>query len=111
MEGRKFCPVSGKMCTDCKLYIGRHFYTCISKDKRSQEIVARKNEKRRQSEKAREDGRYGTSSFDENTPSKVTWFHNVEDTYWNPDYNPNDPDDKDYDYDINYEYFYRDVKI
>jgi hypothetical protein len=39
MAKGKICPISKKMCNNCSLYIGRHYYTCMTKDESSKRLV------------------------------------------------------------------------
>ena len=74
------CPVSGGVCIDCSLYIGRHYFTCLSKDEASKEVVDGMIEKKRQYVEEHDDGRFGLSEFD-NAPKTGSWYHNIEDVY------------------------------
>ncbi len=79
MAKRKKCPVSGKACIDCNLYIGRHYYSCLA-DEDSREYVDGKNASRRRFEKEHDDGTFRISEFDL-APKAGSWYHNIEDIY------------------------------
>lgn len=80
MLKRKICPISKKVCTDCSLYVGRHYFTCLSKDQLSQTVVEQLKERKQQYITAHDDGMFGMSEFD-NAPKSGSWYHNIEDIY------------------------------
>lgn len=80
MGKKKMCPVSGKACIDCTLYIGRHYYNCLSKDDESRAIVEGMREKKRKYVQEHDDGHFGITEFD-NAPKTGSWYHNIEDIY------------------------------
>ena len=77
---RKKCPVSHRMCTDCNLYIGRHYFTCLSDDDVSKKAVDDRVKNKRQYVEAKNDGMFGLSDFNE-APKTGSWYHNIEDIY------------------------------
>ena len=77
---RKMCPVSRKMCTDCSLYIGRHYFTCLSGDETSKKAAEERRQSKRQYVAAHDDGMFGLSDFNE-APKTGSWYHNIEDIY------------------------------
>jgi hypothetical protein len=77
---RKMCPVSKKICTDCTLYIGRHYFTCLSKDEVSKKVVDTLKKNKLEYTEAHDDGMFGLSEF-ENAPKTGSWYHNIEDVY------------------------------
>jgi len=76
----KTCPVSRKMCTDCNLYIGRHYFTCLSDDEASRKAAKDRIESKRRYTEAHDDGMFGLSDFNE-APKTGSWYHNIEDIY------------------------------
>ena len=80
MAKRKMCPVSKKVCTDCSLYIGRHYFTCLSRDELSKTVVETLKENKQKYIKAHDDGKFGISEF-EDAPKTGSWYHNIEDIY------------------------------
>ncbi|MCL2025851.1 MAG: hypothetical protein FWG92_03495 [Leptospirales bacterium] len=77
---KKMCPVSRRMCTDCNLYIGRHYFTCLSGDEVSKRVTEDRKNNKRQYVAARDDGMFGLSDFNE-APKTGSWYHNIEDIY------------------------------
>ncbi|MDR3238280.1 MAG: hypothetical protein LBT84_07245 [Spirochaetia bacterium] len=77
---RKMCPVSKKICTDCALYIGRHYFTCLSEDAVSKKVVDTLKKNKLEYIEAHDDGMFGLSEFD-NAPKTGSWYHNIEDIY------------------------------
>ena len=77
---KKMCPVSGKMCIDCSLYIGRHYFTCLSNDETSKKATEERKKNKHRYVAAHDDGIFGLSDFNE-APKTGSWYHNIEDIY------------------------------
>jgi hypothetical protein len=80
MASGKICPISKKMCTNCSLYIGRHYYTCMTKDESSRKIVQQILDRKQRYTSSKDDGKFGQSDFD-NVPKTGSWYQNIEDIY------------------------------
>jgi hypothetical protein len=80
MAKKKMCPISKKICTDCTVYLGRHYYTCMTPDSLSKEVVEELNNRKKLYWKSKDDGKLGFTDFDE-VPKTGSWYHNIEDDY------------------------------
>jgi hypothetical protein len=80
MAKGKICPISKKMCNNCSLYIGRHYYTCMTKDESSKRLVQEILERKKKYAESKNDGKLGQSDF-ESVPETGSWYENIEDIY------------------------------
>jgi hypothetical protein len=73
------CPITGRMCLECAIYRGRHFYLCFEKDEESKQVLRDIWAQHRLEENP--DGTYGIAEFF-NMPDSPTWLHNIEDVFF-----------------------------